>query len=152
MNYSLDENFLTTRNNINKEFKNIYIIDDVMTTAESVVKFKKTLESNGIIINGIIPMITIGKQIPNEKAFESAVNVFNTENQYKPEQQNLIKNRLKTVFQEYTSYKMYKFIRDIATKRIKPEKAFNLLYTAYLQEKAFLMKNQKVNSSKSIQL
>ena len=97
-------------------------------------------------------MITIGKQIPNEKAFESAVNVFNTENQYKPEQQNLIKNRLKTVFQEYTSYKMYKFIRDIATKRIKPEKAFNLLYTAYLQEKAFLMKNQKVNSSKSIQL
>jgi hypothetical protein len=47
---------------------------------------------------------------------------------------------------------MYKFIRDIATKKIKPEKAFNLLYTAYLQEKAFLMKNQKVNSSKSIQL
>lgn len=151
INFSTTSEITNIRHKITAKYRKVFLVDDIMTTGENAIKFKKVLEANGIKVDGLLPMVTIGKYKPSEKDFDHAIKIFNQNNNLTDKQQIDIRNKLKTVFADYSRYKLFRFTRTITPKNISPDQAIAILNTGNLQEKAFNMKNKSQTITKNTQ-
>lgn len=103
--------------------KKVFVLDDLIASGESAVKLKKTLNENGIRVEGFVNLVNVEKSYPTVNDISRFVNKLLTYT--KPEQQPSFIELTKdvcVVFGEYTRQKLNRMERDLNSEKKALEK------------------------------
>ncbi|NOS92272.1 MAG: phosphoribosyltransferase [Cyclobacteriaceae bacterium] len=116
--------------------KKIFIVDDLIGSGESSVKLKKTLESHGIIIKGLINLVTVESRYPSIKDIGRLVDKIASHRQMTTSEKEGFWKNVNAVFGDYTRQKLNRVERHI-TGELSAVGAYEVIRRAALVERKF---------------